>query len=113
MRRGYSKYGARKTEVDGITFDSMREAERYCELKMLLKAGKISGLILQPKFRLQEGFRVNGKTERAITYIGDFMYEENGHRVVEDVKGFETKEFRIKRKLFLYRNRDIELRIIS
>lgn len=110
--KGYSKYRNKKTVIDGITFDSRREAQRYTELKLLESAGKISELKLQPKFKLQEGFKYNGKTERAIVYIGDFQYIENGRCVVEDVKGFETAAFKLKRKLFLYQHRDIELRIV-
>lgn len=108
-----SKYHNKRCVVDGITFASKKEAARYTELKELERAGLISKLKLQPKFRLQEGFKYNGKTERAIVYIGDFQYIENGRCIVEDVKGFETAVFKLKRKLFLYQNRDIELRIIK
>lgn len=99
-----NKYRNHKTMLDGIRFDSKREAERYAELKLQEQCGIISDLTLQPKFKLQDGFKYNGKTEKAITYIADFMYtDEDGKTVVEDVKGVETKEFKIKRKLFLYR----------
>ena len=80
-----SKYRNRKTIHDGITFDSKGEANRYCELKILERAGEISDLTLQPKFTLQESFKKNGKTHRAITYIADFpvfrqIDMEMGHR---------------------------------
>lgn len=97
-----SKYNARKTIVDGIKFDSKKEAGRYKELKLLEKAGEIKNLQLQPKFTLQESFKHQGKIERKITYIADFMYEEkNGEIVVEDTKGYRTDVYKIKRKMFL------------
>lgn len=108
-----SKYNNKKTIVDNIKFDSKSEANRYIELKMLEKARKISDLELQPKFILQEKY-INNKGEkiRAITYKADFCYLEGNKIVVEDVKGVETKEFKIKRKLFENKYRDIDFRII-
>lgn len=100
MRRE-SKYWAKRTEVDAIDFDSLKEAEKYWELKILEKAWKISKLKLQPKFLLQESFKYNWKTERAITYIADFSYEQDSQIVIEDVKGFKTDIYKLKRKLFL------------
>lgn len=99
----YRKYGNRKTVADGIKFDSRAEAERYKELKLMEKGGKIKDLVLQPEFLLQDKFKYRGKTERAVRYIADFKYfdAEKGVYVVEDVKGMETEVFRIKRKLFL------------
>ena len=101
----YRKYGNRKTVVDGIEFDSKAEAERYEELRLMEKAGKIKDLILQPEFLLQDKFKHKGKTERAVKYIADFKYFDvsRGVYVVEDVKGVETEAFKIKRKLFLKR----------
>lgn len=99
----YSKYKAKKTEIDGITFASKSEAKRYEELKLLQRGGAIQNLSLQPRFMLQEGF-VNidtGKKERAIEYVSDFMYDEGDRTVVEDVKGFKTADYKIKRKLFI------------
>ena len=88
--------------VNGITFDSRKEAKRYAELDLLERAGKISGLELQVKFELIPSQRVDGKVvERACHYVADFVYEENGAKVVEDVKGFKTPEYIIKRKLLL------------
>ena len=102
MRR--SKYSARKTEIDGVLFDSKKEANRYCELKLLEKGKVISNLELQPKFELAEGFRYQGKKYQAINYIADFKYvEENGIEVIEDVKGMKTDVYNIKKKLFLLR----------
>lgn len=100
-----SKYHSKKTVVDGIEFMSKKEAERYCELKLLEKAGKIKDLRLQYQFELQPYFKKNGKTYRAITYIADFTYFDNKRmkNVVEDVKGYRTKEYRLKKKLFEYK----------
>lgn len=98
-----SKYHNIKTSVDGIVFDSKAEAYRYMELKLLLKAGEITDLILQPKFVLQDRFKDGKKTIGAITYIADFMYQEGDNTVVEDVKGVETAVFKLKEKLFLFR----------
>ena len=103
-----SKYRNIKTIVDGIKFDSKREAQRYGELKLLVKAGLITDLKLQPKFELIP--KHNGN--RALAYIADFSYAEDGKKIVEDVKGMETKEFKIKKKLFEYFYPDLELRIV-
>ena len=111
-----SKYGAKKAEriigCKTYTFDSQKEAKRFDELYMLQKAGKIESLRLQPKFLLQEGFRRDGKAYRAIHYIADFAYLKDGKEVVEDVKGHKTKEYQIKKKLFLKRYQEIDFREI-
>lgn len=90
-----NKYRAIKTEVDGIRFDSKREAARYLELKTLLKGKKIGALSLQPKFSLV----VNG--QKICTYIADFAYLDlkTGLRVIEDVKGVKTPIYNLKKKL--------------
>lgn len=95
------KYNNRKTTVEGIAFDSKREAARYSELKLLEKAGEITDLELQKRFELvpkQQG-------ERSVVYVADFVYRDSrsGALVVEDTKGCRTKEYIIKRKLMLYR----------
>lgn len=99
-----SKYNNKKTTIDGITFDSKREAQRYCELKLLQRAGEISHLELQPSFILLESFKKNGKTHRGIKYIADFAYHdvEKQIMVVEDVKSKATMTpvYKIKKKLF-------------
>ena len=97
-----SKYGSKKVVIDGITFDSKREGNRYVELKLLERCGKIKDLKLQPKFELQPSFKKNGRTIRAITYVADFTYFdlETMRNVVEDVKGFKTKEYILKKKMF-------------
>lgn len=101
--RNYSKYRAQKTVVDGIKFDSKREAERYCELKLLEKAKEIRNLELQPRFLLQDKFVDKyGKTHRKIEYVADFMYvDKNNKKIVEDVKGVMTDVYKLKKKLFL------------
>ena len=99
-----SKYNARKTVVDGITFDSKKEARRYKELKLQEKLEIISHLQLQPKFRLLDSFKHNGETIRPINYFADFSYiDDEGNEVVEDVKSKATKTqvYSIKKKLFL------------
>ena len=111
----YNKYRAKKTVIDGITFDSKAEARRYSELKLLQMGRKIKNLELQPRFELQPGFTHKGKKIQAINYIADFAYIdcETGANVVEDVKGMRTKEFNIKYKLFLKKYPDIDFRIVS
>lgn len=96
------KYHAKKTELDGITFDSRKEAQRYAELKLLERSGAIHNLQRQVRYELIPAQKKDGKTiERACHYIADFVYTENGKTVVEDVKGYRTKEYVLKRKLML------------
>ena len=101
------KYNAKPIEFEGFKFASKKEFKRYLELKMLEKAGVISDLILQPKFLLQESFKYKGKTQRAIFYIADFEYIQDGKRVVEDVKGVKTEVYKLKKKLFLKKYPDV------
>lgn len=109
-----SKYHNKKTLRDGILFDSKNEADRYDELKLLEKAGLIHGLRLQPEYEILPKFKYNKKTVRAIKYRADFEYTEGFETVVEDVKGFVTKDFALKRKMFLYRYGHIyDFRIIK
>jgi len=90
-----SKYGNEKHEVDGIEFDSKREANRYGQLKLLLKAGTIGLLQLQVPFELNKG------GTHSLEYIADFVYviSATGERVVEDAKGHRTQEYKKKRRL--------------
>ena len=100
MRKS-NKYGSKQTTVDGITFSSKREADRYAELRIMERAGLITGLALQPRYTLREGYEFNGRRVRPITYIADFAYvDEHGKQVVEDVKGVRTEVYRLKKKLF-------------
>lgn len=101
-----SKYNSKKTFVDGQKFDSRKEANRYQELLLLEKVGAIKNLSRQVKFVLIPSQRdeATGKIlERECSYRADFKYTEGGKTVVEDVKGFRTKEYIIKRKLLLWR----------
>lgn len=107
-----TKYRAKKTEIDGIKFDSKKEAKRYIALKELEKKGNIGKLILQPRFLLQEGFRKNGKAYRKIEYVADFMYEQDGKLIVEDVKGIKTDVYKLKQKLFEKRYQDLTIKEI-
>lgn len=98
-----NKYNAKKRTIDGHNFPSKREAERYCELKLLLKAGEIRNLVLQPRFLLQEEFiDKNGVKHRKIEYVADFLYiDKDDKAIVEDVKGVLTEVYKIKKKMFL------------
>jgi len=88
-----SKYKAKKTSIDGKMFASKKEAARYRELSVLEFSGKIAGLILQPKLKLEvAGVMI-------CTYIADFHYIEQGKVIIEDVKGVETPVFKLKWKL--------------
>lgn len=98
----YTKYKAQKTIVDNIKFDSGKEAQRYLQLKMMEKEGLISDLRLQPEYTLIMSFVYDGHRERKIVYRADFAYKTvDGLQIVEDVKGFRTAVYKIKRKLFL------------
>lgn len=99
--RKRSKYGNKKVVVDGHTFDSKAEAKYYQQLKWLQQAKLIKSFKLQPRYLLQEGFKKNGKTYRAIHYKADFeVHKLDGTVEIIDIKGAITKEFSIKRKLF-------------
>ena len=98
-----NKYGNQKVEIDGILFDSKREARRYLELAALEKAGEIQDLKRQVKYELLPNQRIDGKVvERAVSYVADFVYEQNGETVVEDAKGCKTPEYKLKKKLMLW-----------
>ena len=102
-----SKYNSRKITKDGITFDSVKEYKRFCELSLLVRAGTITDLRRQVRFVLIPAhYEGDGRKRRCIerecTYIADFVYTENGKTVVEDTKGIRTKDYIIKRKLMLY-----------
>jgi hypothetical protein len=114
-----SKYGNQVTITsDGIKHASQKEATRWCELKLLERAGKITDLRRQVEFELipaqyesYERFSKSGRkiadgirvAERRVVYVADFVYtDENGKQVVEDTKGVRTKDYIIKRKLMRY-----------
>lgn len=106
------KYRAKKTVIDGIKFDSKKEAKRYIVLKALEGKGEIEKLMLQPRFLLQEGFRKNGKAYRKIEYVADFMYEQDGKLIIEDVKGIKTDVYKLKQKLFEKKYQDLTIKEI-
>jgi hypothetical protein len=99
------KYHNKKIVIDGIKFDSLKEAKRYQQLKILEKANEITELRLQVKFELQPSFKKDGKTIRKIEYIADFTYYDNklGKYIIEDTKGYRTDVYKLKKKLFEYK----------
>lgn len=97
-----SKYGSRKVTIDGVTYDSLKEYHRFCDLKLMQRVGIITGLQRQVKYELIPTQRINGKMiERPVNYYADFVYKMDRQLVVEDVKGYKTPEYVIKRKLML------------
>lgn len=96
-----SKYGAKRTTVDGITFASKREARHYALLRRSERLGMISGLELQPRFPIViDGSQVRYPgSNRPMTYVGDFAFTEDGQRRVIDCKGMDTPASKIKRAL--------------
>lgn len=109
-----SKYHAKKTEIDGIVFDSKAEANYYLVLKEKQDKGEISQLELQPKYELIPAFEKNGKKYRKTEYRADFKYFDETLKkwIVTDVKGMETDVFKLKHKLFEYMNEE-ELTIVK
>lgn len=99
-----SKYRAKKAVVDNITFDSRLEANYYCELKMLQRAGEVTHIELQPKFPLPGG----------IKYIADFRVTyADGREEIVDCKGFKTATYRLKKRLFKAEYPHLEIREVS
>lgn len=98
--------------ANGIVFDSRREMMRYLELLTMERAGLIRNLELQPSFELQPKYHRAGKTERAIIYRADFQYVDcaTSETIVEDVKGYKTKEYLLKRKMLFFRYPNINFR---
>lgn len=107
-KKGYRKYGNIKTVVDGIKFDSKKEARRYSTLKLMQESGIISELICQPKFKLivpgLGPVKIKGKVRQTTsTYTPDFQYKKDGELIIEDVKSPATandKYFKLKRAIF-------------
>ena len=100
----YTKYHNKKTVIDNIEFASKAEANKYCELKLLKKAGEVKSFKLQPKFMVWPAFEKDGKKYRPIYYIADFdVVYADGTREIIDVKSPYTLNlatFRLKQKLF-------------
>ena len=132
-----SKYGAQKTVVNGIAFDSKLEAERFEQLLWLEKAGEIEGLKLQEEFQIFRGYTVSPdddldddgvtyttippqyerkpKKHRSSFYLADFTYFDNKKKrwIAEDTKGMETPDFRLKWKLVQSQYPEYEFRKIT
>ena len=103
-----NKYGAQKTTMYGHTFDSRREAEYYLELLDLKRRGIVTDIKLQPSFELLEGFVDNaGYKQLPITYTPDFLVRyADGHTEVVEVKGMKTRDYILRKKLFLHKMRE-------
>lgn len=114
-----NKYKNTRTEADGIKFQSIKEKDRYFELKLMQHAGIISDLELQPKHILQEKFTYMSKPYPQIAYFADFRYKRDGKVWVEDVKAWDKKKkkfittdvFEIKKKMLLKKYPDINFRL--
>jgi len=98
-----NKYHNTIIEYNNIKFDSIKEKNRYVGLKQLEDLGIIKDLKLQVKFELQPSYKYQDKTIRAINYYADFTYIQDGKLIVEDTKGFKTKDYLLKKKLLLYK----------
>lgn len=127
-RKGKRKLNNRSIIIDGIEFDSQKEGNRYCELKLMQRAGVISNLELQKRYELipaqyktvetGEYYKVGAKKgqpktkevciEQSVVYVADFVYQKNGQTIVEDVKGYRDPssatyaKFVLKRKMMLW-----------
>lgn len=105
-KSGKTKYGNKKTEVEGMKFDSKKEAKRYKELRLLLKSGEIGFLARQVQYELNEG------GSHSLIYIADFQYTtKEGELIVEDVKGVLTREFK-KKRMLMKKIHGIDIKII-
>jgi hypothetical protein len=108
-----NKYHAVKTTIDGIVFDSKREAARYQELCLLEKAGEITDLSIHPAFLLADAFNNRGEHYWSIVYKADFKYQDGDAIVVEDIKGTVTQLASLKMKWFRSAYPQYELRIVK
>lgn len=111
QNRKKNKYNARKTVMCGHTFDSKREADYYLELLARKQAGEIVRIGFQPSYTLLAGFKDNmGKNQKPITYTADFFvtYADGRHEVIE-VKGMRTRDYLLRKKLFLYMMRETDI----
>ena len=111
QRKKPNKYNARKTTVCGRTFDSRREAEVYLELLAQKQAGEIVRIGFQPSYTLLAGFKDNtGKNQKPITYTADFFVTyADGHSEVIEVKGVRTRDYLLRKKLFLHMMRETDI----
>lgn len=107
VKLGKSKYGAKKSHADGICFDSKREADYYCELKLRQRSGDILGFCRQPRFPL-----ISDSGEQ-VEYLADFIvFNADGTYDIVDVKGMMTDVFKIKQKMFKAKYPKLELKIV-
>lgn len=105
------KYKNKITEVDGIRFDSRKEAAYYEDLLWQQRTGAVKSIELQPEFVLQPGYEVAGKKIRPIIYKADFkVTEASDHVYYVDTKGMRTQVYMIKKKMLLYKYPDIDFR---
>lgn len=104
------KYGARRTELDGISFPSMKEASRYAELVLMEQAGEITDLEVDARTPIRYELSVYGR--KVATYRPDFRYRAFGRIILEDVKGMKTPVFKLKERLFRALHPYAELRIV-
>jgi len=105
------KYRAKKVEIDGVKFDSKKEANYAKHLALLAQQGLVDTITYQPRYVLQEKFNKNGIHFRAINYVADFaVVYSDGHVEVVDVKGFRTPVYKIKRKMFELKYPDLTLK---
>lgn len=102
-----SKYNNKKVAIDGINFDSQKEAARYAVLRLLERGKAISDLRLQVAFVLAPAINLNGRKKPSLRYIADFVYMENGKQVIEDVKGMLTEVYKVKRHLMIVNGYEI------
>lgn len=101
MYKRTSKYNAKKTEVDGIKFDSKAEADFYGYLKYLKKSKMISSVERQKRIVILPSYEIEGRKVRAVHYIADFVITYiDGEVEYVDVKGYETDIFKLKKKMF-------------
>lgn len=97
-----SKYKNKKVEYKGMLFDSKKELSQYLILEDMQNKGQIKNLKRQIPFVLVPSFNLGKKRYREMKYIADFVYEENGKQIVEDVKGIRTDVYKLKKKLMAY-----------
>jgi len=106
-----SKYKNIKVRLDGYVFDSKRESLYYIKYKRQQIDGKITKLTLQPSFVIQDKFKDrDGVSHRAIKYVADFKFIENGETIIVDCKGFKTSIYNLKKKMFLFRYPELVFR---
>lgn len=111
QNRKKHKYNAKRTEVDGIKFDSQAEANYYSELLILKRTGDVVDIKLQPRFLLQEPFVKNGVKIPKVEYVADFLVTYgDGRQEVIDVKGYKTPVYKLKRAWFEGKYRELTIR---